>query len=244
MKVVEGNVERVSVCDLRVVGRAWPYMHENAAAIDAHWQARTAANPRMFNGRIYVLASSDACPGRFSGELIKVDFKSFLHWKDSGYPDAGVHDVFGSALIRSAEGHVLLGRQRAGNLNAGLAYPPGGFIDERDVGDGLSIDIRSSTARELAEETGLDPRDFAIAPGYWLTRIGPMVSFACEFRSPLGSRELRAAALHAMGSAPDDELADLVVVRGVADLDGTVAPFARALVAAVFAADASGKAGG
>lgn len=242
--MAEGNVERVSVCDLRVVGRAWPYMREHAAAIDAHWQVRKAASPRMFNGRIYVLGGCEARPGGFSGELIAVDFKSFLHWKDSGYPDAGVRDVFGSALIRSAEGHVLLGRQRAGNINAGLAYPPGGFIDERDVGDDGAIDIRASTARELAEETGLDPGGFTTAPGYWLTRIGPMVSFACEFRSTLSSRQLRAAALHAMASAPEDELTDIVVVRQEADLDDTVAPFARALVAAVFAADASGKAGG
>lgn len=241
---MEASVERVASCELRVGVGAWPYMRDNAAAIDAHWQKRRAASPRMFNGRIYVLGSSHEGPGRFSGELIRVDFKSFLHWKDSGYPDAGVRDVFGSALIRSAEGHVLLGRQRAGNINAGLAYPPGGFIDDSDVGGHGAIDIRASTARELAEETGLDPGGFAVVPGYWLTRIGPMVSFACEFRSVLPSRELRAAALHAMGSAPEDELTDIVVVREVADLDDTVAPFARALVAAVFAADAAGKGGG
>lgn len=231
------RVLRLAHCDLVVGDDRWPYMAEYAAAIDRHWAARSAANPHFFNGRIFALAKGEVAGDRFTGRLAAIDFKSFLHWRESGYPETGFRDAFGSALIRSSQGHVLLGRQKPGHVNNGLAYPPGGFIDARDVAADGRVDIGANAGRELAEETGLDPAAFTRVPGIWLTQLGPQVSFASEFRSSLSTDALEAEWQRAMRHAADPELDGVVVIRSVADLDETIAAFARALVRAVFAAE-------
>lgn len=230
------RVFRLAHCDLVVGDDRWSYMSEHAAAIERHWALRSAANPHFFNGRIFALASGAVAGDRFTGRLAAIDFKSFLHWRENGYPQTGFRDAFGSALVRSSQGHVLLGRQKPGHLNNGLAYPPGGFIDAQDVAADGRVDVGANAARELAEETGLDPAVFTRAPGFWLTQLGPQVSFASEFRSKLDTDALEAAWKRAMRHAADPELDGVVVVRSVADLDETIAAFARALVRAVFAA--------
>lgn len=229
------SVQRIDECELAVGCGSWGFMTSQAGAIEAHWQAEQARNPNYFNGRIYVLEHGEVAGRRFSGRAVPADFKTYLYWRHLGYPESGVRDVFGSALIRSREGHVLLGRQQAGHINAGRIYPPGGFIDARDVGRDGRIDIAASTARELAEETGLDPLLARLAPGTWVTRLGPHVSLAHEFAFDLGSAALREEILLRMRES-DDELSDIVVVRTVADLTEDVLPFAQALVRAVFAA--------
>ena len=108
----------------------------------------------------------------------------------------------GQTEIRSAEGHVLLGCQTAGNINQGLAYPPGGFIDQRDVRAGV-VDIDAGTARELREETGMKPDEFARAPGYLVTTSGPHVSIAVEWRSVLPSDALKAHILDYVRRQPN-----------------------------------------
>lgn len=209
----------------------WRFAIDNQRAIDSHWQKRAAEMPGFFNGTIYMLASHEMAEGRFAAVLRPVEFKSFLYWRETGYPDAGLIDVFGSALIRSVEGHVLLGRQRAGNVNSGLSYLPGGFIDGRDVAEDGSVDIAASILREVWEETGIDPADLERVPGFILTQSGPQVSIAVELRSPLRSDDLRAAMLAAIAREADPELDDIVVVRSGADIASIPMPrYATALL--------------
>jgi len=215
------GVDWVSDCRLRVMPGGWDYARAHAAAIDAHWQARLQTNPGYFNGVVHVIADGAAASrevGVFSADLIASDFKSFLYWKECGYPPAGVRDAFGSAILRSAEGHVLLGRQSAGNINAGLAYLPGGFIDDRDVdGDGV-VDIGASIVRELAEETLLGPSNVTIVPGFRIVRCGVQVAMAREFRSALSADALRARIVDALCGQEQAELADIVIVRSMDDV--------------------------
>ena len=225
-----GRVVQVDACRLHLTGELWPFARENAPAIDSHWRARKLSNPSYFNGVIHVMTDGGIEHGVFSAIFRRTDFKSFLYWRESGYPAAGAYDAFGSALLRSVEGHVLLGRQSAGNINAGLAYLPGGFIDARDVGPDGAIDIACSIRRELAEETGLDGTTLVQRPGFLVTRIGPLVSMAAEFRSPLPSLALRDQILGHLAASPDPELADIVVVRAHADLEGAGVPPYTALV--------------
>ncbi|MCH9808736.1 MAG: NUDIX domain-containing protein [Alphaproteobacteria bacterium] len=170
-----------------------------------------------------------------TAELIETDFSSFLFWKDTSYPEAGVRDGFGSAMIRSREGHVLLARQLAGHLNSGLLYLPGGFIDLNDVcGDGR-VDIDASIMRELAEETGLGASSFVRRPGYLLTRVGVQVSIAVEFRSELDALELRHLLCSQLRAQGDPELADFVIFDRPPEPSQTdVVAFSRHAIEAVF----------
>ncbi len=225
------SVERVETCRLVVSDASWAYATDNAAAINSHWLRRHAENPAMFDGIIHLVHAERRAESTLSASLLRTDFKSYLHWRDAGFPEAGVRDGFGSALIRSAEGHVLLGRQRKGNINAGFAYLPGGFIDPRDIRPDGVIDIDASIARELAEETGLGSGDVSTPPGYLITRCGPLVSIAREVVSPLPAEALRNRIRAHIASDPDPELEDIIIVRNAGDLAGArVHAYARLLL--------------
>ncbi|MEQ1672861.1 MAG: NUDIX hydrolase, partial [Hyphomicrobium sp.] len=165
----QDSVRKIATCALRVGDGVWTYAEEHAGVIERDWQLAARVRPSYFNGVIHLLDQLSDVDGVLCGRLLRTDFKSYLYWRTAGFPDTGVRDGFGSALIRSADGAILLGRQRAGNVNGGLAYLPGGFIDARDVDAGGGIDIAASIIRELAEETGLRREDVTIEPGFLVT---------------------------------------------------------------------------
>lgn len=214
-----GKVIRVEACELTVRDEVWAFARAHAAAIDAHWQQRTRENPSYFNGRIYILAQSRIEDGVFFGRLIAAEFKAFLYWKEMGQPDKAVRDVFGSALIRTGDGAILLGRQRAGNMNAGLVYLPGGFIDPRDCDSEARVDIRASVLREVEEETGLRAHTLAACDGFLITTVGQQVSIAVELIGDGDAVRMSAAIREAMAHVAEPELEEIVMVRTLADLD-------------------------
>ena len=228
---------RIARCVLRVGAEPWPFAAHRRAEIATHWRQASGARPKLFDGTVYMLREGALEGESFRGTFVRTDFKSFLFWRDHGYADASVRDGFGSAVIRSAEGYVLLGRQTSGNVNAGLAYPPGGFIDTRDVTDDGAIDIDASIARELVEETGLDPLHLERVPGYLLTRAGALVSIGIEWRSPLPGEALRERILAHVRREAVPELADIVIVRCADEIDEDMMPrYARALLRALLTA--------
>jgi NUDIX domain len=228
---------RIARCALRVGAELWAFAGRRRAEIAAHWQRASAERPKLFDGTVYMLRDGVLDDESFRGTYVRTDFKSFLYWRENGYPDASVRDSFGSAVIRSAEGHVLLGRQTSGNVNAGLAYPPGGFIDTRDVTADGSIDIDASITRELAEETGLDPLELRRTPGYVLTRAGALVSIGIEWRSPMSAVALRERILAHVRRQAVPELADVVIVRSVPEIDEDTTPrYAQVLLRALLTA--------
>jgi ADP-ribose pyrophosphatase YjhB (NUDIX family) len=231
---MDGTVVRVERCSLRVVPGDWEFTGRHRAEIDAHWARRSAGDASIFNGTIHVMASHSLGAGVFTARFLKTDFKSYLYWRDTGMADSSVADAFGSALIRSAEGHVLLGQQREG-VNAGLAYLPGGFIDERDVAPDGTIDIEASIGRELSEETGLAPVALDRVAGFILTFAGPLVSVAVEFRSKLSAANLRARILEHIGAEQAPELSGVIVVTSLRDIEGLPMPhYASVLVAELY----------
>ncbi len=164
--MTDARTFQVARCALTVGAEPWPFAERHKDAIAAHWRKCQIARPKLFDGTIYLTRSFALEHGALAGTLVRTDFKTFLYWREcGGGDDQGVRDGFGAAVIRSAEGYVLLGRQSEGNLNAGLAYPPSGMIDARDVTDG-AVDIEASIVRELREETGLEASELARAPGF------------------------------------------------------------------------------
>jgi hypothetical protein len=218
------SVEQIAGVELRLGKASWAWAEHHAAEIDRHWQERLAENSAFYDGRVHVLleAALEGCV--FRGTFARTGFRSFLKWRESGYPEAGVRDCFGSGLIRSAEGHLLLGVAARHTINAGLAYPPGGFIDALDVAPDGRIDLAGSIAREVAEEVGLDPAGLALSPGYWLTQLGPYVSIAAEYRSDLPAEALRRRMLEHIARERRPELDDVLVVASTQGLAGLATP--------------------
>lgn len=232
----EGTVVSVARCVLRAEDTAWDFPSRNAEAISTHWAASKAQNPAFFDGIIHLMTGCSLAHDVFSATFQATDFKTYLYWRDNGFPvsgpRAGPRDCFGAALIRSSEGYALLGRQRAGNVNAGLVYPPGGFIDPRDVRADGAIDIDGSVWREIREETGLGAAELRSRPGYRIAFAGPLVSIAAEYRSHLAASALRERILDHIAADRDPELTDIIIAQGADDLGPDTPLYARLLLQA------------
>ena len=159
----DGNSLRVARCELELSAEPWSYAERHRDAIAAHWVRARAERPKMFDGPVHVLIAHALLADTFTGTFARTDFKSYLHWRAHGAPGP-TRDGFGSSLIRSSDGCVLLGLQSAGHLNAGFAYPPSGLIEPTDTEAGR-VDIDGNIARELEEETGLTRADLECLPG-------------------------------------------------------------------------------
>ncbi len=212
------DVRRVTSCRLTVAPYRWAFAEARAAEIAAHWDEQRAANPSYFNGTVLMLADYRISGDDLVANAFVTEFRSYLFWRSLGFPDAGAIDGFGSAVIRASDGSLLLGRQRNGQMNAGLDYLPGGFIDSRDIGADGRIDIVASVAREVAEETGLRLDELAVEPGFVVTRIGTQLSIGVPFRSALDSAALRRRVEAHIESEPDGELQSVRCVAKMADL--------------------------
>lgn len=234
--ICRSGVTRVTDADLCVEDRAWEFAIHNRDAIDRHWDAARAANPNYFNGVVYLTSSASIVNSVATARLFATEFKVALYWRDVGYPETGVLDGFGSALIRSSDGAVLLGRQRPGHINSGMTYLPGGFIDARDVAGDGRVDLVSSVLRELEEETGLGLADGAAAPGFILTRAEHQLSYAVTFQARAGADELIAAIMARLAADPNSELQEVVAVRRMSDLEGSrLPPYADLLLRQILA---------
>ena len=225
---------RVNACQLAIGGYPWDWAQRHREQIALNWQHQRANNPAFFDGVIQMLVRYSIDNGVFIGDFSTSDFASFIYWRGQGFADMSVRDCFGCAILRSADGHLLLGRQAAGNLNAGRVYCPGGFIDTADVRADRSIDIDGSIAREIAEETGLDAAMLLRQPGYILAAGEASIAIGVEYRSALTAEAMRAQILRHIASEDIPELADIMIVRRPGDLDGVpaaayVGPLLRAL---------------
>ena len=225
-------VRAVTSVELIAAGTALRPDAEHHAAIDAHWQMAIAANPKYFNGTIIVGADVQHAPTTLIATCHAMQFKDFLYWRHRGKPDWGFVDLFGSAVIRARGGEILLGVAGPTTMNAGSAYCVGGFIDQRDCNANGRVDIEASIARELEEETGLNGTTTVRAPGTWVTVDQRVVSIGQVFQSPADATALRAAILNFSNASVERELADVIIVRSIADVsDVRILPHAAALCA-------------
>jgi len=151
--------------------------------------------------------------GCLSGAVHKTDFASFLYWKDKGLPqEAGVRNVFGCAVVRSAEGHLLFGRMAPYTAASGRVYPMAGTPDLEDIKDG-KLDIEGSLQRELREEAGLIAADATRLPGYLLIENAGMSALCAVFDFDAPSRDLKVAMLGHIDMQDEPELDEIVVFR-------------------------------
>lgn len=167
------RILEIADLDLRLVDEPWPFAQAEAEKIAAHWRARKAAQPRLFNGRVLLLGRhalerrGDAMV--LSGEYFEVDYAAFLAWRDFGFPDSPVCNAFSMAALVSRDGAFLLGEMAPHTANAGAIYFAAGTPDMKDVFTGR-VDLTASATRELGEETGVDISEVAYGrPGPWST---------------------------------------------------------------------------
>lgn len=220
-----GTVLHHSACQLTIEDSPWSCSTEHAEAIHNNWQKQQLAKPRLFNGTVHVLKSPWATSNAvFHAQFMRTDFKTYLYWRENTDIDPHVLDGFGSALIRSKDGYVLLGCQSAGHLNAGLSYLPGGFIDERDVNEDGTIDIEASVAREIEEETGLRTSDIVRVPGFVITAAEIWLSIGVTYQSDKTAAQLQTTIDAHLARDRDPEFSHVTFVRDQQDLERVTLP--------------------
>jgi 8-oxo-dGTP pyrophosphatase MutT (NUDIX family) len=211
------EVLRIETLDLTVTAFDWRFARERRAEIDAHFEATVRHKPGMWNGRVLLTHRCDIRGDRLHGSYFETDFASFLAWRDFGFPDATVRNGFALAALQGSDGAYVLGVMGSGTMNAGKIYFPGGTPDLTDV-IGDRLDLEASVRRELQEETGLDPRDLDIDPGWQCLLIGPMIAHLKPMRAKDTAAQLRERIRAHVAREAAPELADAFVARGASDI--------------------------
>ncbi len=220
---------------LRLRQGMWPIADELRPRIDAHWASCIAANPHLWNGRVLgTIAPGEPGGiaidgGVLTGEAVEGDFAGFIAWRDWGFPEIGIRNLFGSALVMSSDGALILGKMGATTANAGKIYPPGGSLEPADV-DG-NVGVIASIERELMEETGLNAAD-AEMDGMLAAFDGPRISIGRVLRFSLAADDLVATIMAELDRQEERELERVIAFRAARELDRPeVPPYCRAFAA-------------
>ena len=204
---------------VRRVDQPWPFAVTHKEEIAQHWEQRKCENPKFFNGRVYIMIEASLQDGLLQGCVVETDFASSLYWRESGFADSSVVDCFAAAIILCADDALIYGRQAAGNVNAGLAYPPSGFLDPRDVRADGSVDLEASAAREVFEETGLTTVEIQRESGLLAVRQGPYLCIGVGFCSPLASAAFLETVTARLRDEHDPELEAMIVLKRQSDTE-------------------------
>jgi 8-oxo-dGTP pyrophosphatase MutT (NUDIX family) len=223
---------RISGVDARLVTGAWPMPDWLRARVPARWAAVKAAKPATWDGRILGFSKPEiGSDGVVRMEAREDAYSAFLTWRGEGFPDFGIHHVFGTALIHSSDGALIFGVMGGDTVNAGRVYPPGGSLEPDDVDAHGLVDVEACIAREMLEETGLDAAE-ARKGALLATFYEASLSVSRVYHFDQTADRLVEAIRENLALQAHRELADIVACRTPEDglRAGHLAPYAATLL--------------
>jgi 8-oxo-dGTP pyrophosphatase MutT (NUDIX family) len=225
------TIHRVTQLDMRYGKWTWPFAVERRADIDAHFAAKQAEKPKLWNGRVLLGRNPVFTVDRFSADYFEADFASFLAWRDWGFIDKSVFNGPGMGALRGNAGAFVLGEMAAHTANAGRIYFAAGTPDLDDLRDGM-VDIPGSVAREVEEETGLTAADYS-ADGPWhCVVMDGVIAIIRILDVNLPGEALRAKIERNLAGQQSPEFSAIHLVRGVSDFTPAMPRFVTAFIAA------------
>lgn len=232
--MTERSIVEVDTVSCRLIEASWRFASDQVEDIDAHWRRRRVDNPHLFNGDVLMLDSgavetTTAGQTIFRGACLQTDFKAFMAWREFGFPETGVRNIFSMAAIEAGDGAFVLGEMAPHTASAGQIYFPSGTPDRSDV-IGDWVDIEGSAIRELREETGLGFPDVTFLPG--MTLILDPVRVCCmkRVRAAVPAAVLVERIEAWLGREATPELARMHLVRSPADLRPAVPDFVQSYI--------------
>ena len=217
------RIVEIDELDLRLTARPWPFAEVEAERIAAHWRARRLVLPRLHSGRVLLLGAhaveTRADGARvLSGGCFETDYAAFLAWRDFGFPDRTVFNIFAMAALVGADGAFLLGEMATHTSNRGAVYFPAGTPGLEDV-FAERLDLTASATRELGEETGLRADEVAFDPSWIVVYAPPRVACLKIMRLAEPAEAVKARVDAFLAADPEAELAATHVVRRAEDID-------------------------
>jgi len=203
----------------------WEFAVSRRDEIDRHFAGLQRRLPALWNGRVLLLHRYAIGGGVLRGACFETDYAGFLAWRDWGFPDASVFNIFASAALQAADGAHLVGEMAQSTAGAGQLVFPGGTPDREDVAPDGTLDLAASVSRELMEETGLDIAAFAAKPGWVLLRDRGYFALMKPLIALQDAHELRARILRHLANEAEPEFTDIRIVRGPADVDPAMLRF-------------------
>ena len=207
----------------------WPFAQQRRADIDAHFAARQAKTPELWNGRVLLMRDHAFEGSALTGTFFETDFASFIAWRDFGFPESGIVNCFSMGALRGSDGGWLLGVMGQHTANPGRIYFPAGTPEPQDVMRN-DVDLTANVVREVAEETGLTPADFAMESGWTAVVTGPRIALMKVLQAREPADVLRARILRHLTSDQEPELADIHIVRSSADFTTAMPEFVTAFL--------------
>ena len=224
---------RVDRIELPCRAFRWAFAEERRAEIDAHFAAKRAEKPAIWNGKILLGRNASFVDGCYRAEYFITDFASFLAWRDWGFPDKNVFNGFGMGALRSNDGAFVLGEMGAHTANAGRLYFPAGTPDPDDLRDG-ALDIAGSVRREVWEETGMTPDDYVAAPAWDCVVFGCSMALMRVLDVDLPGEALCERITANLARQAQPELSGVRLVRSTADFTAAMPRFVTAFLATQF----------
>jgi 8-oxo-dGTP pyrophosphatase MutT (NUDIX family) len=233
--MTSSTIHRVTTLDLAVRPVFWPFAEERRAEIEAHFAEKQRERPKIWNGRVLLGRDPVFADGHFTASYFEIDFASFLAWRDWGFPDTAVFNGFGMGALRASDGAFVMGEMGQHTSNAGRIYFPSGTPDRDDVRGG-TLDIPGSVVREIEEETGLTPADYAAEAEWHCVVTGQSIAMMQILNLDMPGEAARARLEANLADQDEPELSAIHLVRGMDDLTPTMPRFVTAFIAQQFAA--------
>jgi 8-oxo-dGTP pyrophosphatase MutT (NUDIX family) len=222
--------------DCRVEEQAWPWAQKHAAEIAEYWKSAIVEKPDLFDGKVLIATEVAVEKSRLVAELTAVRYSALNFWTKSGFPHAGVFNMFGSGVVVTKDGAVVLGEMGAHTSNAGFTYFPCGTPDTDDV-DGDTLDVERSILREFEEETGLGREHLVPTQQRWIAWDGALFCCARRYDTPLTAEEAAKITSAHLAGQERPELAHVHFIRSMDDLVRLNVPvYVSALLEQVFEA--------
>jgi len=225
------RIETLAAVRSRLVDFDWEFSRDQAGAVSAHWRRRRAANPLLYDGDVLLASRIERAGDELRVDWFKTTFSRFLAWREFGFPDLAVRNVFAMPALRSADGAFLLGEMGPGHSQVGELYFPGGTPDLEDLRDG-EVDLGGSLLRELLEETGIAVAPDALEPQWRVVFDRAFVACMKIIDWPLRASEIVDAVERHIDGEERPELSRAIMVRTPDELaDPRIPGFVRAFLA-------------
>jgi hypothetical protein len=208
----------------------WRFAAERREEINRNFAELRRKRSGVWNGRILLLHRYSIRDGTLHGSCFETDYASFCAWRDWGFPDAGVCNVFAAGALRSVDGAFLLGEMAASTANAGLLTFASGTPEPTDLDAAGRLDLVANLGRELLEETGIGFGEVRVEPAWTMVRDRCYLALVKMVVAGQVAEALRARIMRYLAREQRPEFVDMRIVRSPADLVPAMPPFVTAFL--------------